>query len=188
MATAPTSLEHLARPSARWDDMMGAATAINPPGLASDPDFDTDNGGWLFDASATELLFIIDQITHAWVAGTELHPHVHWEKSTSAAGAVLWQLDWQISVPGQARTGWATLSSSTPALNSDVEDTQMITPLGTLLIPTGTVSSILIAKLSRIGGDAADTYGADARLLSFDYHIQKDDLGSQVEWTKSALE
>ena len=43
---------------------------------------------------------------------------------------------------------------------------------------------MLLIKLSRIGGDASDTYGADARLLEFDIHYQINTLGSELEFVK----
>ncbi len=41
-----------------------------------------------------------------------------------------------------------------------------------------------IVDPNELGGDAADTYGADARFLSFDYHMQKDLPGSYAEYSK----
>ena len=39
-------------------------------------------------------------------------------------------------------------------------------------------------RVSRIGGDALDTYGADAKLLEFDVHYLVDSLGSGGELIK----
>jgi len=69
-----------------FDDLRFPATAINPPGAVNDPGFDATNGGWLFDAVATEVLFLIVQMPHSWKEGTSIEPHIHWQKTTSDAG------------------------------------------------------------------------------------------------------
>jgi hypothetical protein len=47
-----------------------------------------------------------------------------------------------------------------------------------------TLSSIISIKLSRIGGDGTDTYGADALLKEFDIHYEIDTMGSREELVK----
>lgn len=170
-----------------WEDLRFPATAINPPGAASDPDWDASNGGWLFDAGGTEVLYVLAQLPHSWAEGTTLHPHVHWEKSTSAAGNVLWQLRYQWSPIGKVRESLVTLNSTTvkfPSTDPNTANLQMITELGHIQATGKNVSDMLVMRLERVGGNAADTYGADARLLEFDIHFQKNALGSEIEYTR----
>ena len=172
----------------QWEDLRFPATAINPPGQASDPDFDTTNGGWLFAAVGTELLFLIAQLPHAWVTGRDLAPHVHWQKTTSAAGNVVWRLSYKWAPIGAVMDAAftdvdaSTVAAGTP--DNDTADEHLITPF-TALSGTGKgISDMLVMKLARIGGDAADTYGADARLLEFDIHYEVDSFGSNQEFVK----
>ena len=167
-----------------WTDLRAPATAINPPGQVSDPDWDTSKLGWLFDSSSTESLHIIVQLPHEWSEGSTLKPHIHWEKTTSAPGNVLWKISYQWSVHTAARTDAAVLSATTPIVNSDTADTHMITSLGDISGAGYPISAMLLITLSREGGDASDTYGADARLLEFDLHYQKDAGGSLAEYIK----
>lgn len=167
-----------------WNDLRFSATAINPPGAVTDPDWDAANGGWLFDDGSTETLYIIGQLPHLWLEGSTLKPHVHWEKTTSAAGAVLWRLRYQWAAIGEVREALATLSGSVAAVASDVADTHQITPLGDLDATGKQISDMLVMRLERVGGDGADTYGADARLLEFDIHYQIDSEGSIHEYLK----
>ena len=37
-------------------------------------------------------------------------------------------------------------------------------------------------RISRLGGNAADTYVGDARFLGFDFHVPVDQLGSRQEF------
>jgi len=46
------------------------------------------------------------------------------------------------------------------------------------------ISSLIFWKLSRIGGDASDTYASDARLIEIDFHYIVDGLGSLEQFTK----
>ena len=167
-----------------WDDLRVPVTAINPPGLESDPDIDTTYGFALFSGSGTEVLFTAIQLPHSWAEGTVLRPHFHWMKTTSASGTVLWQLDYRWAGIGDIMDGdWTTLSSSTPTVSDDnTAYKHALTALGDLDATGQTLSAMLICKLSRIGG--SDTYAADAALLEFDIHYQVDSPGSQTEYVK----
>lgn len=169
-----------------WDDLRFPATAINPPGVVSDPDWDVTKGGWLFDATGTEVLFLLAQLPHGWYEGSDIVPHIHWEKTTAAAGAVLWRLEYQWLPLGEVRAAEVTVNASVPvaALASDLADVHQITSFGHTSTTGKQISDMLVMKVSRIGGDAADTYAADARLLEFDIHYQNDSLGSIQEFIK----
>lgn len=172
-----------------WDDLKSPATAINPPGQASDSDWDTTIAGWLFAASGTEILAIIEQFPHAWKEGSTFRPHVHWQKTTSASGDVMWELKYRWAPIGEVMDGsWTTLTESDPVAgttDNDTEDEHLITSFGDVTASGKGISDMLIMHLSRLGSDAADTYGADARLLEFDIHYQRDDPGSIQEYSKT---
>jgi len=171
-----------------WDDLRFPAAAANPPGLASDPDYDTTNGGWLFDAASTEVLFFQVQMPHPWREGTEIHPHVHWQKTTSAAGNVYWQLDYKkapiAAVMDAAFTTLSTTSTVPGTPDNNTADEHLISAFDWIDMVGNELSDMLLIKLSRIGGDAADTYGADVRLLEFDIHYEIDGFGSGREFIK----
>lgn len=180
--------DQITKPGVYWDDMRNPASAINPPGLASDPDFDTTNGLYLFDSSATELLFISAQMPHGWKSGSGIVPHVHWQKTTSASGNVFWQLDYKKAPINEVMdASFTTLTTSsvvggTP--DTDTADKHLISSFGLLDMSDMDISDMLIFKLARIGGNAADTYGADARLLEFDIHYRINQPGSIAEFEK----
>ena len=173
--------------SSVFDDLRFPASAVNPPGIASDPDFDTTNGGYLFDATSTELLFLIAQLPHGYKEGTTLYPHVHWEKTTNASGNVKWEVEYQWSRIGETRDSATSISatavaSATP--DTDTADKHLITPFPEISDSDAQISDMLIMQLKRLGGDAADTYGADARLIEFDIHYESDTQGSRQEFIK----
>lgn len=170
-----------------WDDLKFPASGINPPGQASDPDLDTTNGTWLFAASGTEVIFLIAQMPHAWKAGSEVKPHVHWYKTTSASGDVMWQLEYKkIAIGETMDASFTAVTSSTSAItDNDTAEEHLLTPFSAIDMSDMGISDMLVMKLSRLGSDAADTYGADAALLEFDIHYQIDARGSAREYIKS---
>jgi hypothetical protein len=168
----------------RWEDMRFPASAFNPPGEVSDPGYDTTNGGFLFDAAGTEVLFMQAQLPHTWKEDTVLKPHVHWQKTTSATGTVYWKLEYKWCPIGEVMdAAFTTLFSTTPAVSDDdTANKHALTALGEISGTGKTISDMLIMKLSRVG--ASDTYGADARLIEFDIHYQIDGDGSRQEYIK----
>jgi len=169
----------------RWDDLRFPAATVNPPGAASDPDRDTTDGNLLFDGASTELVLFLALMPHKWKDASDIKPHVHWSKTTSAAGDVLWRLEYQIAEPGSAFSGsWTALTDVTDAVagtpDNDTADEHLISSFDDIdMSGITTTAPIIKFKLSRIGGDASDTYnGADAKLLEFDVHYQIDSRGT----------
>jgi hypothetical protein len=196
-APGPSKLEHVLEYLARelrrlaghthdepyWDDLRTPATAITPPGLPSDPQWDTSAVGWLFDQASPELLHIVLQMPHTWRGGT-IRPHVHWEKTTSLSGSVAWQIAYQWCRVGEARDAETTLSATTVVAYTAAANTHLITKLGDISASGAEISDILVVRLSRDTSNPGDNYSADARLLEFDIHYQVDSPGSLYEYVK----
>lgn len=172
-----------------YDDLRFPATAINPAGPASAPQADTSIPGLLFDASQTEVVHMIAQMPHAWATGTDLNPHLHWQKTTSASGNVLWRFEYRWCDIGDVMdAAWTTIDSYTTVSGTPDNNTageHLITSFGNIAATGKGISAMLLMRLSRVGGSSDDTYGADARLLEFDIHYAVDGLGSDGVWTKS---
>jgi hypothetical protein len=166
-----------------WDDLRFPVQAINPPGAASDPDRDSTDGTFLFDAGSTELLMGIAQMPHKWKEGTAIDPHVHWSPTNTNTGNVLWRFAYKI----------ANIDGTFPALYTNIDildagsgtaDTHQMAEFASVDMTGKTISAIIKWRLSRIGGDGTDTYNADAKLLEFDIHFELDRPGSREELTK----
>ncbi len=171
-----------------WDDLRFPASGFNPPGGASDPDYDTTNGGWLFAASGTELLFMQVQLEHKWKEGSTLRPHVHWQKTTSAGGDVVWELAYKWAPIGEVMdAAFTTVTASAPVAgtpDNDTADEHLITSFGDMTATGKELSDMIMVRLSRLGSDGDDTYGADCRLLEFDIHFVVDSRGSDSEFVQ----
>lgn len=167
----------------KWDDLRFPASAVNPPGAESDPGRDLTDGTFLFDATATEVLFFQAQLPHGWIPGTELRAHVHWCKTTSAAGAVVWQWRYRLAQPGKVFSAWSTLATAELVISDGNTAEQHALSAFPAVTVNATPSAMLLIELERIGGDSGDTYAADAKLLEFDIHVQTDAMGTVNEFS-----
>ena len=166
-----------------WDDLRYPVSTINPPGAVSDPDIDADDGALLFDASGTEIIFVQVQLPHAWKQNSPLAPHVHWVKTTSAAGTLSWQLQYKVAGIGGMFGDWSSADEAALVVSdSDTANKHALSAFADIQLAVAGVSAMIMIKLSRVGG--SDTYGADAKLLEFDIHYQVDSRGSDTEYTK----
>jgi hypothetical protein len=167
-----------------YDDLRFPATGINPPGAASDPDRDTTDGTLLFDAASTEIIVGVAQLPHSYKYGTNITAHIHWCPTNTNTGNVYWRFEYELQEIGGIFTGFTT--ANTLEVADGVAEKHQIHGLATIDgSAVDSVSAIIKWKLSRIGGDATDTYNADARLLELDFHYQIDGFGSDDEYTKS---
>jgi len=171
-----------------WDDLRFPAQGINPPGQVSDPAREATTGLLLFGASGTETIAGVAQMPHDWKEGSILGPHVHWQKTVAGAGDVVWQLDYEVVPNGDIATmGYTSqLQSNTivPQITDDNSANRLlVTDLGEMTMVNKKISCCILWKLSRVGGDAADTYASDARLVEFDIHYQRGQLGSTYEYS-----
>lgn len=170
-----------------WEDLRFPAATINPAGLTSGAARELTGvfaGSLLFDAASTEICVGSAQFPHSKMLDTMIYPHVHWTPTSTDAGNVLWRLEYIIADRGEVFPASYTVIN-TLAEASLIANMHLSTPLGTGIDTTGYgISTMMVWKLSRIGGDGTDDYGADARLLEFDIHYQADEIGSAEERTK----
>jgi hypothetical protein len=165
------------------------STAINPPGQVSDPNVEATSGLLLFDGTKTELIYAIVQMPYRWQLGTDIHPHIHWEKTTSEAGNVAWQMRYKKApVNGVRDADWTDLGIvDTPTQltpDTDTADYQIVTQWDEIDMTGLNVEHSVLFELSRAGGDALDTYNQDARLISIDIHYLIDSPGGIRDFQK----
>ena len=167
-----------------WEDLRFPATAINPAGAVTAMTFDTTNLGFAaMNSSSTQSIAIIAQMPHSWKVGSEIHPHIHWEPKSTDTGSVLWRLEYKwANINGNEPTDWTTLDVLDPGDGTAFKH-QMVSFAN--ISGTGkTISSILSIKISRVAGDATDTYNGEALLKEFDIHFEIDTLGPRTPGSK----
>lgn len=170
-----------------WNDLRFPASTLNPTGGASDADVDIADtpfiGTLLFNSDTTEIICGQAQMPHSWAIGTELRPHVHWCPTNTNTGNVYWQFDYQIAnVNGTFPGTYTTLTSIDAA--DGITNKHQLASFGSINMSGYLLSSMLLWRLSRIGGNGVDTYNADARLLEVDFHYRIDSCGSRQEFIK----
>lgn len=168
---------------ARWDDLRFPAGNLKA-GSSGVPTWNNTYG--LQEFAINDYLFCQIQLPHAWKKGSNLHPHFHWMKITSASGFVNWQLEYRWVKIGETMEGsWTTLADETPDVSDgDTAWQHALTEVGVIPVDsTVELSDMLVCKLSRVATSGA-SYGTRAALLEFDVHFEIDSFGSRQEYVK----
>ena len=170
-----------------WDDLRFPAQGISPAGATAPPAVSKDLAGFPgtlnFSGTAINVLSGTFQMPHAWLEGSEIHPHIHWMKSVAGAGAVGWQFKYRIMPIGAVAGAWtAWLNGVSAAINgAEVTADQHYLTTFPAISMTGQLDSCMVSwQLQRLG--TTDAYNSIARLLEFDVHYRKNSLGSVQEF------
>lgn len=195
-STAWNDLRYNVGPS--WDDIRVSALA-GKIGVGSPPAFTKilDDGAgsagvfaYLFDDTADEQLFFGVQMPHDWKMGSTINFHVHWMPvANGGAGEnVSWGLEYSLQEVGVTFPNTTIIYGDVSIPNETlVANRHYLTEIGEIdMSGITTISTMLICRIFRdatsTGG--TDDYGDDAALLEMDFHYQRDDLGSRLEYTK----
>jgi hypothetical protein len=171
-------------------DLLGPATAINPPGAEGDMGKDPATG-WLTAAhNATQVCFQSYQLPHGFVenhsGGTlgRFEPHVHWQKSTSASGTVAFRLRYRWANIGSVWTDWSDpITVTTPAVSDrDTAGVHALTSFGPIILPNAKISAGILCEVARVGSEG--TYGASIFITDIDAHVTVNSPGSVQLYTK----
>jgi len=170
-----------------WDDFSFPVNNLRVNPVTSKPDYNQDEIEFLFDDSTTETVSGSRITSHKFktgVSGLEWRPHVHWIQESS--GDVVWQLQYKIHCIGDDEPSWSspitTTAKSRPYVSGALHQISSFAPIDVSSIDT--TACIVKVRVSRLGGDAADTYVGDARFDSFDFHVPIDQMGSRQEFIK----
>jgi hypothetical protein len=182
-----------------WNDLMVFPDATtkggsNPPEWGAA--FKKDAGGtsqgvylWMFAPNQEEELYFTVQIPHDYKEGTALYPHVHWTTATGTPSGsnVVWGLEYTLVSVGGSFPSTMIITASTliPECGTPSGTAQHLISGFAPISGTGLgISSILVCRLFRATGNAADTFPNDVGLLGFDIHYEQDTQGSRDQWTK----
>jgi len=164
-----------------WDDLRFPASSINPAGqtgpAAIDVDADAFPGSLLFAGTGTTMVAGLAQLPHEAKYGVDgiIKPHIHWAKSTSAAGEVVWAFYYRwIGNVGSVAGDWTAADNGTLAVpHADTANKHVITAFSPISLDDTRPSCMWAFTLERTAGATADNYGADARLFELDFHFQR---------------
>lgn len=183
----------LAGTATTWDDLVISPLTSKTP-TSNAPTFDvfkTNGSGstgvntYKFSAGTEESLYFAVQFPHEWLEASSIYPHIHWAPETTADGTpanqkVVWGLEytWANREGTYGNTTLDAASTHSPADANVVAAKHYVTALAAIAGTSKTMSSIMLCRVFRKSADGGDTYEGNAWLLSVDFHIQKDALGS----------
>jgi hypothetical protein len=188
--TTPTDLsiitgsqKTLVLDSVVWDDSMVAPTAFRSGGTALTFDQLTATiYTHRFDVG--DQIHIAVQFPHTMKLNTAISPHIH-ITNRNAVGNTNYNVAFDFYYT------WANIGSIFPAELSELNVKQSFQNTAALthkmltftsLNPTavqGGISSILLAKITRVNADTQNYSNADIFTLGFDVHFQVDTMGSR---------
>lgn len=171
--------------SAYWDDLRFPANGIAIGAFSNPPGVETDTGLLLFNGVATnETIAVLAQLSHSWKEESLLGPHLHWKKTTDAAGDVVWTFRYKWITFDELETAWSELETAIDVNVVDSTQKEIISFFPDIVTTGRSISDMLLIQLGRTPGVAGDTYTADALLYEFDIHFQKDYPGSLQPYIK----
>ena len=104
--------------------------------------------------------------------------------SPATSKNVVWKFEYQWQNINGTYSGITTATLTVTAATGTTGYKHLISDFSDINGSGKTMSSIMICRLYRLPTDAADDYTDAVGLLSFDIHIEKDTLGSNLEYTK----
>ena len=172
---------------AQFIDLVMPAAGVNPNGSPSPATPSTATGNLLFANAQTNVACITFQLPHNYVEGEDVEFHIHYCKTTSATGTVKWQMKYTWVNPDGTRGDFSELADPDNVQIAANDTASKLSAVSWHLTGTGMkISSLLNVYLHRLSsGGSADTYGADAELISLDVHVPVDAVGSKLEWSRS---
>jgi hypothetical protein len=171
-----TSTLYYFEPS-NFEDLMFSFTATRR-GTTNKPDFDYTNVGLLFPQNdASETISMIGQIPHSVQKNSMIYPHVHWQQSQAAFPT--WKLAYKLVENGQAVGTFKTLASNTGVFSYVSGNLAQISEFSPIMLPAS-LSAVLLMIFYR----EDNTVTGDVLAWQFDIHVQKDSVGSGLEYTK----
>jgi hypothetical protein len=161
-----------------WQDLREPATSIRLGAGGAD----SDTGNLIFRHGQDDEVFANFQMPHGFKRDT-VYPHIHWYKTTSAAGTVNWEARWVIADVGGAFDDISGVSYTTLTEEiSDGDTARLHAVYGTSIdLSSYSDSCMIILALRRQSSGGGDTYAADVHLLEIDIHHQVSNLGSLTE-------
>lgn len=167
-----------------WDDLRFPVQGITLAGLSTPPDTQADTGLLLFDNVAIESVSVLAQLPHSWKQESAIVPHIHWAKTSDAAGDVVWTMRYKWFNVGEVQGAWSDVIVGTDALTIDATQKQNITTFGKIDGTDKRISSLVLMQIGRLPTAPEDDYAADALLYEIDIHYQVNGFGSQEEFIK----
>lgn len=114
-----------------------------------------------------------------YIDGTELTPYVEWAPSSTNTGDVVWHITYDFASSGEL---WGTSTVSLTTAGGGTASARQVATFDNIS-GTGLAKGMTgLFKLSRVGGDAADTFTGTAIGISFGLKYRVQGVGHEVQF------
>lgn len=161
----------------RWEDLRFPFTQ-SKRGALDKPDFDYTNIGLLFPQNDTsEAIYVVAQMPHGYLEGSELRPHIHWQQT--GASFPTWTMEYKWFNNGSAvPASFTTISTSTGVFPYVSGNLAQISAFAEIDGAGMGLSSILLIKFYRND----NVVSGDVLGFELDIHYRSDDPGTITEF------
>lgn len=167
---------------AAWEDLRAPANGINPVGSPSAATPNTADGSLTFAKGNVACAWF--QLPHNYKAGSDLHVHIHWSKSSTHNGVCNWQMKYKWANLGETMPAFSLLTKGTEIFpNSNITDRHAMLDFPDISGAGKTLSSMVGIYIARVS-DGDDTFTGTGNLYEIDIHYQLDSMGSRQELIK----
>jgi len=168
-----------------WDDVsIAMANVRSPASLAPTWTSYLQSQVPAFSPTQVNVLYFSAQLPHSYKEGTNIEFHVHLVYPDANVGNSTWYLSYS----------WANFGEDFPVASSvtvydvaapAVANRHQLVSLAPSINGAGKkVSSVLLCSIQRLGNTIEDNYPSEIYLVSGDFHIIKDTIGSRSESVK----
>jgi hypothetical protein len=172
--------------TSHYDDVRISVNNVRVPASAA-PSWAAFRGTQLLEfqtaPASNESVYFAVQLPHRYKEGTDVTFHVHWSKTGTNTGNVIWGIEYSWQNEGgvipASTTIYKTTAGSGTAYTFQSSDFAAITGTGK------NMNSCLLCRLFRDTNDAADTCTDSAFLMEIDLIIEVDGPGSDAADSKT---
>lgn len=161
-----------------WDDITADIGSGKVAG-ANVPTWSTFRDGinaYEFSASVTNEVWVTFHIKHDYSEGTNLYPHVHFSTTGTGTGVVRWGFEYMIA---KGHDQAAFPASTTVYVNYNIASNKQYQHLIAEVSDADSfdgleADTLVLMRIFRDGGDAADTFASTVHAFTADIHFQVD--------------
>ena len=161
-----------------WDDITADLNGARVTG-ASQPSWSVFRSGiyaWEFSASTMNEVHITFHIKHDYAEGTKVYPHIHFSTTGTGTGVVRWGFEYTVA---KGHDQEAFPESTTIYVNYDITSNKQYQHLiaeasDADAFDAYETDSLVLTRIFRDAGDAADTFGSTVHAFTADLHYQAD--------------
>lgn len=173
-----------------FDDLTGDITRTKTVGTRVALNDSENTIDFSSSATTSDYLFLSYQMSHKWMSGTNIYPHIHYQQNNLNTPNFLIQYRWQRN--GQPKTtAWLNLICNTNVFTYVSGTINQISYGAFIGAPVGySISDIIQIRVIRDTSNStglfagADSYTGTVSVTAVDIHYQIDTIGSRDEYLK----